>query len=141
VAPRATPALPSVTPAVAVEQDLPEVAIGKTRDEPRRVATGRPEAGQPASAAKPTSLAREVELIDGAMASLRTGDARAALVAIRNYDSETAGTGQLAEDAAAIQVEALCAIKDPTAVTRLATFDQRYPRSAQRSRLADACTR
>lgn len=84
-------------------------------------------------------LAREVELIDLAMGSLRRGDSARALAALHTHALETHGTGQLAEDAAAIEVEALCRIHDPSVAAKLEAFDARYPRSAQRSRLTKAC--
>jgi hypothetical protein len=84
-------------------------------------------------------LAREVELLDLAMAALRRGDTTAALAAIRSHASETRGAGQLAEDAAAIEIEALCRRHDPAVVAKLDAFDARFPRSAQRSRLSATC--
>lgn len=84
-------------------------------------------------------LAREVELVDRAMLALRRGDARAALEAVRRHTVETGGRGQLAEDAAAIEIEALCRLRDPTTRARLDAFDARFPRSAQRSRLTASC--
>ncbi|MBS1123922.1 MAG: hypothetical protein H6Q90_6150 [Deltaproteobacteria bacterium] len=84
-------------------------------------------------------LGREVELIDRAMAAMRAGDAAAALAAVRAHASETAGAGQLAEDAAAIEIEALCRLHDGSAGKRLAAFDARWPDSAQRSRLSSSC--
>lgn len=92
-------------------------------------------------AAAPTGidLAREVELVDLAMAALRRGDTAAALTAIRKHRSETRGAGQLAEDAAAIEIEALCRRHDPAVVAKLEAFDAKFPRSAQRSRLSTTC--
>ena len=84
-------------------------------------------------------LAREVELLDTAMAALRGGDAAAALLAVQRHAAETAGRGQLAEDAAAIEIEALCRLHDPTTSAKLEAFDARFPRSAQRSRLTSVC--
>jgi len=84
-------------------------------------------------------LAREVELVDLAMAALRRGDTTAALAAIRKHRSETLGAGQLAEDAAAIEIEALCRRGDPSVASKLEVFDARFPRSAQRSRLSITC--
>lgn len=83
-------------------------------------------------------LAREVALIDAAMTALRT-DPGQALATIQIYDTETAGHGQLAEDAAAIAIEARCALHEPGAQARLAGFDARWPTSAQRARLTEAC--
>ncbi len=87
----------------------------------------------------PIELGREVELVDQAMAALRRGDPRAALRVMQDYAREAAGGGQLAEDAAAIEVEALCKLGEPAAGDRRARFDARFPRSAQRARLATAC--
>jgi len=84
-------------------------------------------------------LAREVELVDLAMAALRRGDTAGALRAIRIHTSETRGAGQLAEDAAAIEIEALCRRHDPSVAAKLDVFDARFPRSAQRSRLSITC--
>jgi hypothetical protein len=85
------------------------------------------------------SLAREVELVDRANAALRAKDFRGALAAVHDHAIETGGTGQLAEDALAIEVEATCGLKDPGARARLAAFDAKYPSSAQHSRLEEAC--
>ncbi len=87
----------------------------------------------------PVDLAREVEIIDLAMAALSRGDAAAALVAIHTHARETRGAGQLAEDAAAIEIEALCRLHDPSTAAKLDRFDASYPRSAQRSRLTTVC--
>ena len=86
-------------------------------------------------------LAREVELIDDAMAALRRGDATAALAAVRRHASETVGSGQLAEDAAAIEIEALCRLGGaPGGIdAKRAAFDARWPGSAQRARLEKEC--
>ncbi|MDQ3367937.1 MAG: hypothetical protein M3680_21135 [Myxococcota bacterium] len=94
--------------------------------------------GAPVSA-KPIALAREVALVDTAMASLHQDQPEAALAAVRMHAVETAGRGQLAEDAAAIEVEALCRLHDRSAITKLEAFDARWPASAQRARLAKAC--
>lgn len=97
---------------------------------------------EPAPANEPThdaiSLAREVELIDQAMRLVRRGVPEAALDVVATYEREARGRGQMAEDAAAIALEAHCSLgRDVTA--RLAAFDRRWPSSAQRSRIHDAC--
>ncbi len=84
-------------------------------------------------------LAREVELIDLAMAALKRGDAAGALVTVETHARETRGAGQLAEDAAAIEIEALCRLHHPSVAAKLDGFDAAYPRSAQRSRLTTVC--
>ncbi len=91
----------------------------------------------PASA---TTLAREVELIDRAMQALAVNGAgpAAAIEAIAIYDRETRGRGQMAEDAAAIAIEAHCTLGDDVR-TKLEAFDHAYPSSAQRARITDTC--
>jgi hypothetical protein len=84
------------------------------------------------------TLAREVELIDDAMASLHSGDATAALAAIAAFQRETAGHGQLLEEASAIEIEASCKLHlDVT--DKLAAFDRAWPSSPERARLTAAC--
>jgi len=99
------------------------------------VAVARPEAPRHAG----IELGREVELVDLAMAALSRGDAAGALRITQEYAAEAAGRGQLTQDAAAIEIEALCKLRDPGARDKLAAFDARFPRSAQRSRLEAAC--
>jgi len=84
-------------------------------------------------------LGREVELVDRAMAALRRGEPDEALRVVRVYAAEAGDRGQLTQDADAIAVEALCRLRDPGAGDRLAQFAVRFPRSAQRSRLAALC--
>jgi hypothetical protein len=79
-----------------------------------------------------------VELIDRAMLLVRRGDARDALVTVATFQRETRGHGQMAEDAAAIDIEARCRLREDV-TSRLAAFDRRWPTSAQRSRLQDVC--
>lgn len=94
----------------------------------------------PAPPAAPRAdLAREVALVDQAMAALRRGEPASALAAVRVHAAETAGAGQLAEDAAAIEIEALCRLHDAAVAARLVAFDARWPQSAQRSRLTTRC--
>ena len=85
------------------------------------------------------TLSREVELVDSAMSQVRHGNFDSALATLRIYTDETAGRGQLAEDASAIEVEASCRLKSPTAAARFDAFDREWPLSAQRARLVEAC--
>jgi len=119
----APPHRASSTPAPASRRGVAAKAI------PRGAAAARPA----------TDLAREVELVDLAMAALRRGDPGTALVTVQRHAAETAGNGQLAEDAAAIEIEALCQLHDPARAAKLTAFDARFPRSAQRSRLDRSC--
>jgi hypothetical protein len=99
------------------------------------------DSASPASVPAPVveaTLAREVELIDDAMASLHAGDATAALAAIAAFQRETAGHGQLLEEASAIEIEASCKLHlDVT--DKLAAFDRTWPSSPERARLTAAC--
>jgi len=88
--------------------------------------------------ADPPSLAREVELVDTAMASLRADDPANALATLVVYERETAGHGQLAEDAAALEIEARCR-SHAAFETQLSQFDARWPSSVQRARIVSAC--
>ena len=141
---------PAVTPSVSEPLELPgsahhverepqrEVHLPAIDARPTKIATPTTPVVTPAKPAKP-SLAREVELVDQAMTALRSKDFRAALGAVATYRSETAGAGQLAQDAAAIEVEALCGARDPSGPTKLAAFEVTYPSSAQHARLEEAC--
>ena len=97
----------------------------------------------PAVAAPPVetgiSLAREIELVDRAALGLRRRDLDAALQALRSYADEAQGRGQLAQDAAAIEVEVLCRKHDSKAAAQLAAFEQRWPSSAHNSHLRVTC--
>lgn len=90
--------------------------------------------------AEPATLSREVELIDLAMASLRKNAPGVAIEAIRVFERETLGRGQMAEEAAAIEIEARCSLGEEVTAA-LARFDQTWPSSAQRSRIQASCAR
>jgi len=85
------------------------------------------------------TLARETELVELATRALRTGDLAAVHATLATYSHETGDAGQLAEDVGAIEVEALCRANDPSASTKLAAFDARWPHAGQRRRLVAAC--
>jgi hypothetical protein len=87
---------------------------------------------------EPASLGREVELIDNAMGALRNHDPASALQTLTTFEHETLGHAQLAEDAAAIELEARCALREDV-TARLAAFDTKWPSSAQRARISAAC--
>ncbi len=146
------PAAPSISVG-SVDVDQPngavQVAASEPAPAPRATVEATPvprtpahPAASPAAAPpatdEPVSLAREVELIDRAMLLVRRGDARDALGVIATYQRETHGDGQMAEDAAAIDIEARCALHEDV-TERLARFDRAWPTSAQRSRLQDRC--
>lgn len=86
----------------------------------------------------PATLSREVELIDLAMVSLRKNAPRAAIEAIRVFERETFGQGQMAEEAAAIEIEARCTLREDVTAA-LADFDLEWPESAQRERIQTTC--
>ncbi|MBL9017560.1 MAG: hypothetical protein JNL83_25445 [Myxococcales bacterium] len=117
-----------------------EVQSGGVADPapPARAPVPVPAIAMPRSEAR-ADLAREVALIDRAMVALKAGDAREALMHVRTHGKETRGSGQLAEDAAAIEIEALCRLHDAAVSAKLDAFDARFPRSAQRSRLTTEC--
>jgi hypothetical protein len=129
------PSREAAAPAAPEPEPEPEIEMAPiVRDaEPKRPP------GPPPPSPRRADLAREVELVDQAMAALRRGEPKAALAAVRVHRAETAGAGQLAEDAAAIEIEALCRLHDPGTGAKLAAFDAKWPESAQRSRLTARC--
>jgi hypothetical protein len=142
----------SVLPAAPADEDLITIEPPSAASPQRRAGSqAMPVRGSTATAtavagARPEAprhpgieLGREVELVDLAMAALSRSDAAGALRITQEYAAEAAGRGQLTQDAAAIEIEALCKLRDPGARDKLAAFDARFPRSAQRSRLEAAC--
>ncbi|HEY0194594.1 MAG TPA: hypothetical protein VGC42_25955 [Kofleriaceae bacterium] len=125
---------------VAVPRETVPPALAVPVPPPRHLAASPPApATSPPVPAAPAGLAREVELVDLAMAMLRAQRPGDALRAVHRHALETAGQGQLAEDAAAIEIEALCQLHDASTPDQLAAFDARFPHSAQRSRLSSRC--
>lgn len=118
------------TRALVVENPAPRSPEASPESSPEAVAT-RSVGG--------ISLAREIELIDRAALAMRRADASTALETLRVYERETAGLGQLAQDAAALGVEIVCAGGDQRARDELARFEQRWPRSAHLRRLTAVC--
>jgi len=124
---KAPPKVTSVKPPASSTAAAPAPAnVGATTSEP-----------EPTKLA-PVTLSREVELIDLAMVSLRKGAPRAALEAIRVFERETFGRGQMAEEAAAIEIEAHCRLHEDV-TDKLAAFDRKWPSSAQRERIQTTC--
>jgi len=132
------PAAREADPGPEIEM-APLVRAEEARPSPPAPAAPRVEPAPERPAARRADLAREVALVDQAMDALRRGAPAVALDAVRVHAAETAGAGQLAEDAAAIEIEALCHLHDPTVGAKLAAFDARWPQSAQRSRLSTRC--
>jgi hypothetical protein len=73
-------------------------------------------------------------------AELRAGHADAALTNLATYDREVGDRGQLAEEAAATEVEARCALHDVDAREHWTHFIAAWPSSPERARLARACS-
>ena len=139
----------------SAKNDAPQLSISTTHDELAQpvttrashddapIATTSPDTrangtALPSREAAPASLSREVELIDQAMSALRRHEPNAALAAMHTFDRETLGHAQMAEEAAAITIEAHCGLGDDVS-DRLAAFDRTWPSSAERSRITDAC--
>lgn len=86
----------------------------------------------------PPSLAAELALIDAARRSLRDGDSTAALALMERHAREFAG-GQLADEAAAIRVEALARLGDRAAARAAARrFFEAHPESPHADRVKAA---
>ena len=131
--------------ASTTQHDIAEPATIATRERSttsiKTPAAASPSAAAPSKPARePASLSREVELIDQAMSALRRHDATAALAAMKTFDRETLGRAQMAEEAAAITIEARCELGEDVSA-RIAAFDQAWPSSAERTRITEACTR
>jgi hypothetical protein len=134
---------PSPTPITRVHEVAPVEAPDAAEPAPIEMAAVpmRRDAPKLTVDIEPADLAREVELIDRAMKALATNDLRRALATVELHAAETRRAGQLAEDAAAIEIEALCRLRTSarTITAKLDAFDARFPRSAQRSRLSTHC--
>jgi hypothetical protein len=148
---RATRDVPVVAPTIvrapereAHEAVHPTVAItthevAATPPAPTAVSIPAAPRPVPPRTAPRATLARETELVELASHALHAGDLAGVRDAIATYTHETGGAGQLAEDIGAIEIEALCGASDPSASTKLAAFDARWPHAGQRHRLVAAC--
>lgn len=146
------PAAPAIAPVIEVSERehvvaAPVSSSSSVHEDPappkQRARVEPPAAAAPvavASAPAPAAitLAREVALIDRAMAAAKANDTEAALATLATYEQEAAGHGQLAEDAAALTIDVKCRAHQPV-TELLLDFDQRYPTSAQRARLEQRC--
>jgi hypothetical protein len=133
----------SDVPAAMPAHEDPAALPSAPATTPRHIA---PPVAAPIAAVSPpppppaiASLARETELVDAASRALAQGQLDVALAAIARYKDETAGHGQLAEDASAIEIEARCKLGDARAADALAAFEARWPRSLEHTRLVAAC--
>ncbi len=155
---RVAPVVPRVAPAPAPRHEEPRPApradepppdepplppaasIPIPPPAPHHVVAAKPAPpAAPEPAHDPPSLAREVTLIDDATSALRDGHPADTIATLAIYDRETAGHGQMAQDAAALELEALCALHAPEVPAKLAAFDQRWPKSRERARIDAAC--
>ena len=89
----------------------------------------------------PPSLARETELLDAALDAVAHSRFADAIAAIGRYRDATAGHGQLAEDADAIEVEALCRLDDARSGAAFAAFTLHWPHAHEVARLTAVCRR
>jgi hypothetical protein len=101
----------------------------------RAAASPTPTVAGPDAAA---TLAREVALLDAAIAALKAGAPAEALSTLAIYARETRDHGQLAEDAAALEIDARCRLHEPVDA-QVAAFVARWPSSVQRARGTRAC--
>jgi hypothetical protein len=138
VAARPPPAPVAVPPEPAPTVVAPTLPPPPPPSPPRHARVIAAPAPAPAPPVVAPPLAREVDLLDHAGDALRAAHYADALDSIATYTRETAGHGQLAEEAAAIGIEATCRSGASAADAR-ADFDARWPHSAARARLAAAC--
>jgi len=118
----------NVAPAAEVRPIEPRVAHVEAPPPAPAVTTAKP------AARHEVDLAREVTLIDQAS----TAAPAAALTILSVYDAETGGRGQLAEDAAALGIEARCKLGEDVVAVR-AAFEARWPSSAHDATIRAAC--
>ena len=136
-----------VSPPVAVAPPPVEVAEPIVIDPPappppppHRVRT-QAAAVVPVPSIAPPSLARETELLDAALDAVAHDRFADAIAAIGRYRDATAGHGQLAEDADAIEVEALCRLDDARSGAAFAAFTSHWPHAHEVARLTAVCRR
>jgi hypothetical protein len=95
----------------------------------------------PVPSIAPPSLARETELLDAALDAVAHSRFADAIAAIGRYRDATIGRGQLAEDADAIEVEALCRLDDSRSGAAFAAFTSHWPHAHEVARLTAVCRR
>ena len=111
----------------------PAVAVAPGPAEPPAETVAPAEPPAPAD-----SLTRELSWLRAARAALRAGTPDAALIALASYQREFTA-GQLAEEAAALAVEAACAAGRGDVEARRAAFMRQWPTSTARARVERAC--
>ena len=111
----------------------PAVAVAPGPAEPPAEPVAPAEPPAPAD-----SLTRELAWLRAARAALRAGTPDAALIALASYQREFTA-GQLAEEAAALAVEAACAAGRGDVEARRAAFMRQWPTSTARARVERAC--
>jgi hypothetical protein len=121
--------LPKARSATLPDADAPATAAPEIAPRPVMVEAPRPRA----------TLAREVELVRAASDDVLAGHPALALAELATYSRETEGHGQLAEEAGATEVEALCTIHDPRARERFTWFATTWPASPEHDRLVALC--
>jgi hypothetical protein len=124
--------------AIAVARTEPPPTVEQPRRPVTKSPTVAPVTVTPAPEPTLPPLSRESELVGRADRALRNGELHDALVLIATFDRETRGHGQMAEDAAAISIEAHCRLHDDVTES-LNAFDHKWPSSAQREKLQTAC--
>ena len=125
-------AVPSVTTSITATTVSPIATVALRAD------AASASAQDVADSVAPPSLAREVALLDAAIASLQASAPAAALSTLAVYARETRDHGQLAEDAAALEIDARCRTHE-SVDQQVAAFVARWPTSIQRARVTRAC--
>jgi hypothetical protein len=143
---RAAPSTPPSTPAPAVRPLAPaepeiELEFAPDRIErPRRAAGPRRAAEpRPAEAEPPPSLSQELTLVRRARAALRLGMPDRALELLAEHARRFAAP-RLAQEAAVVRIEAMCAVGDLARARSLTeAFGRTWPRSPLRARVGNMC--
>ncbi|HEX4453601.1 MAG TPA: hypothetical protein VH143_22170 [Kofleriaceae bacterium] len=139
----AAPPVHVVVPPPPTEAVEPSVVVDSppAAPPPRARVRAQVAAVAPVPPVAPPSLARETELLDAALDAVAQRRFADAIAAIGRYRDATAGHGQLAEDADAIEIEALCRLDDARSGAAFAAFSSRWPHAHDIARLRAVCRR
>lgn len=148
VAPALEPPAEMPAPVLLVDPgpEAPVLAVPSTERRVARTSASPVEAAPTVEAhpaiegtpAVPSSLSDELPLIARGRAAIGRRDAAAALRVAREHASRFPA-GEMRQDAAAIEVQALCMAHDPGAAAARARFERDYPGSLHAPPIARAC--
>lgn len=143
-APAAAPPEPAADLPVTVSAVAPPPPAPPDTRRPAEASTqatrgATPRTDPPPPAESPQTLTAELEAVSSAQRALRSSKHAEALRAVRAYQREFPD-GQLADEAAAIEIEALCGMDSiDEARARAKAFATTFPSSLQRAKVDRSC--